>query len=198
MTVYQNDVVRVTAKMRMFNADAVQNVYHIKNVTAADVTNDDFREHVSKWLDALYSCIITMLSNNLGFVEIELFNVTRDEPIDPVEFDIIEAGEDTTNTLPFGTCLLASMKTAAARTSGRKYFGVFCEDGINDTGQWHSTLLTLAICMLQYLFGLQTFFSVNSRPGTYNYTTSTFNEFVSASIDAIPAYQRRRREGEGA
>lgn len=197
MTVYQNDIVRVTAKMNMFNTDAVQNVFHIKNVTASDVTNDDFREHASKWLDALYDCVVELLANNLTFLEVELYNVTQSEPIDPIDFDTITVGENEGNTLPLQVAMLASMGTAATKVSGRKYIGGFTVSSIADSSQWLSTAITIALCMLDYLYGLQTFFTINSRPGTYNYTTETFNEFTDAAIDLIPATQRRRREGVG-
>lgn len=197
MTIYTNDLLRVTANMTLHGSDKIQNVWHIQHTTATDQDDDDFRTHVSKWLDALYTCIVAQLNNGIVFDDIAIYNLTQDRPLPNVGWDTLSAGTGTDNDLPPQVAALITTDTAVKRKTGKKYYSGFMITGMTATAQWTSAILTVLACVALKMFGTQTYFSITSRPGVVSGDPLKFDRFENASIDPVPATQRRRRPGTG-
>ena len=197
MTVNSNDISRVTAKMKFHGADAVQNVYHVQNISPTGVDDDDYRTHISKWLDAAYQCINGLLHNGITYDTISIYNITQDRPLPDVDWDTLTVGALAENDLPAGVAALITFDTDTKKITGKKYLAGWPISAVDNDGNFVSAVATVLLCMALKLYGTQTFFTINSLPGTWRQSTLKFTKFQSASIDLIPAYQRRRRPGTG-
>lgn len=196
-TTSQNDICRCTARLEVPTVGAIQNVFYCRNKTVGETDDDTWRAHVSKWLDALYQCIDQAISNNVAFVDIDIYNMTQDRPYSPIAWDTLTAGLETGVTLPFASSLLVSTVTGVKRANGRKYFGIFTVTDLLEPGLWGTSLVALGVCVLLKLIGDQVYQGVTSEPGIYRLSTTTFYPNIEGSIDLVPANQRRRRQGTG-
>lgn len=197
MTVQDGDVIRATAVMQLHGTDDQMNVFHVQIDSEGPASDEDVQAEIGTWLEAIYTCILSHLLNSVQFIEIQHYNVTQDVPMTTTNWPSLTFGSLDADDLPWGVSALVSMKTAAKRVGGRKYFGGLATSDIADGGTWVTGLATLFACVLLKMVGNQGGTNVDMYPGVWSEGTALWHPFTEASFDYVPAYQRRRRPGTG-
>ena len=196
MTVSPSDIVRITAKMS-FNANDVQNVWHVKHLGVTNVDDEDFVTACAAWMEDVYTEVLTSQSTALLYETIEMFNVTDDAPIDEVDWPTLTAGTSAGQSEPPQVALLLKFSTATARSQGRKYFGVPTESDIDAAGALaNDTILDLVSAGAEALAGF-TAAGQGFACGNYREDPLRFAVWLSAIVGTYAATQRRRKLGVG-
>lgn len=196
------DILRVVFSWIVDNTDLVQQVWHYYvdsgNPEDPDTTLDDIvTEHETAWATALDSA---MPNNVVGtLAELYVWNPST-ENFDGIASTSHGMDGATTNAMTAqGVCGLAKFHTSVGRYQGRKYVGPLQYNVIEDTGAL-STGFQTALSVWGALLAVELRTTeLALLPGTFNRVTHAFHEFTGpVSVAAVPAYQRRRRDGQGA
>jgi len=196
MSVNNDDVLRVTAKMHMGVVD-IQNVFHIQAQGTGTLGDAAAVSAIALRLDDAYANMVAQLSDNLQFDTIEVFNVTQDAPMDEVTWPTLVDGDVVSDQLPTQVAGLVRFTTNVARSQGRKFIGGVIEgdndaNGLPDTDVLTALAAFAADVLTPWLIG-----SGNFAFGNYNVDLTRFAEWVSPIINTIWSTLRRRRFGVG-
>lgn len=195
------DVIRATARMSIHGA-TLMNVFDFEAQTDGDGENAGAGiTAVQFYLQELYKVLVPSMSNQVQFLDINAYN--RSQQSDLGVFNWQQSGWpgfDAGDPLPSGVAALITLPTLAGRTRGRKFFPGFTEASTSG-GRFTAGTLTglgLAAAIL-----LTTVGPVSGQVGlNYVVVSEGVGSFlhrypISANVNAIPAYQRRRKEGVG-
>jgi len=110
-------------------------------------------------------------------------------------------GESIGDPLPSGVAILGELLTDTSRVVGKKYVGGLSELA-QTAGQWISTVSAAMLSSIsEWMAQFQDLVDTTTYyvPGVYSTKALAFKPFTGAGVvRAIPAYQRRRKEGVGA
>jgi hypothetical protein len=196
MTVNSGDVLRVTAKMEALGG-VIQNVYYIQAQGTGDVSDEDTVEAIGNRLDAAYGELEAVLTSDLTFRTIEVFNITQDVPVDEFQWPTLDAGGSATDPLPTQIAALVRFTNAAARSQGRKYIGGLTKAATDEDGLPTTAVLTVlgafaAALLDPWLVGVGEF-----AFGAWNKDKGRFAEFLSPILNTVWSALGRRRFGQG-
>lgn len=196
MSLQDNDVIRVTAKMsRASSLGEIQNVYHIR-YDGSSVSYETLWDAVATWLDDAYGNIVDEIHPNVHFDTIEMFNVTQDEPVGEDAWPTLTAGTGASDMLPAQTSPLVLFPTNTARSQGRKFL-----PPVGEESQSNGVLLAgVLTSMANYAADLLENIPVgvwSAAVGNYNPTLARFAPWISAIVKDVLRTQRRRVAGVG-
>lgn len=196
MTVQNNDVIRVTAKMHNGTTD-VQNVYHIKANGTGGINDAAAVTLIKNRLDNMYAELVPQQTDDLIYDSIEIFNVTQDTPLDEVDWPTLVDGDVVGDQLPTQVAALVRFPTQAARTQGRKYIGGVIEGDNTDGGIPDADILA---ALQAYAVEMMTSFVAGSGSflfGCYRDDPERFVQFTTHLVNTVWSTLRRRRLGQG-
>jgi len=196
MTVVNNDVLRVTCKMRQ-NTKDVLNVYHIKALETGDLSHAAVMVEVANRMDAVYDEIIAQITNNLTFGSIEVWNVTQDRPVGEASWPTQTTGEGEGDPLPEATSFCMLFPTETARSQGRKFIGGIGEGANDGDGTPVALLMTNAIDFIATLLGTWLIGDGEFVFGNYNTLLERFARWIEGFAVDIWRTQRRRYRDTG-
>lgn len=195
MTVFANDVIRITHNMRHDGVGVVSNVYHFKNISAVNLSENEVLLDVETWLTGLVSELDDFMVDKISFVDYHVYNVTKDTPVGSGASPGT-AGHVLTDALPSGVAALITLDTGVKKTIGKKFYGG-CAEAQTTDGEWESAMMLILNGLMDYLFDTQTLNLHEWLPGSWNNVLNTFAPFIAGIVRSIPAYQRRRKAGVG-
>ena len=191
-----NDIVRVTAQMQSTLEGDVQNVYWVKQQTAA-VDDLVFMTAAALALDTAYDEVDEYMPDTLSFSQVAGYNITQDVPLPTVLWPtLLAGGVDVAHPLPSPLSCLALMRTGQPRSVGRKYIAPFTEDNQQDA-TWTSAIPSSVLDLLDILLTPWTSGSGTARIGVWSEKLLTWLPIIETAASNIVAYQRRRRKGAG-
>lgn len=181
----------VTTEVRM--------IFDLELVTGGTLSAAQGAEDADEFVTNLFTDMNTVLWEGLSwygctFDALEGSNVSGFIPLTaPVP------GVATTDPLPPGVAMLAFLPTGETRRQMRKFIPGLTEAAIGAFGGFGSgTVSAIAAILADYL--LVPFVGTNGtwQYGTYNGDrTPAFAQPTALNVSAIPAYQRRRKQGVG-
>jgi hypothetical protein len=199
MTVNQEDVIRVTARLKYRTLDDVQNVYYVKYEGATPLTDSAARNDLEAWLEDIYGEFSGGMPEELTFEDLTFFNYTQDAPMSDGDWPFLVQGGSATDELPSGVAAVATASTGKKNTRSRKFWGPLTE-ALTTDGEWLAgTLSDLADAAATWI---TTFVGDQSgllwRPGVKTSAEEwQFWPLAEAVVRAIPAYMRKRKQGKG-
>lgn len=206
MTIYEGDLIRVTARFKNAVSGDIDNVWFFRVKSGTSDTDANCITDLTGFLDTFYSGLATHISND---------QVPYDLRFDTVEWD----GTKVVTRRNFGTQTwvlttnpsyggdsaaqfvsgIMNFRTTFPKVFGRKYLGALGEGDL-DAGRMLSGL-TSAIASLAAAFvadlvgGTLTY---HAGVITYKATlTDYFTDFVGVVVNAVLGAQRRRRINRG-
>jgi hypothetical protein len=199
MTVSVGDTIRATARLKWAGAVDVQNVFTCQLATGTTVDDEDAKEDLAAYLEAMYGLINPVFPTNLAYIDIDYFNLSTDTPMGQLAWPVLTAGSSgDTEISASGVCLVTTAFSFIVRKHGRKFWGPLSEAAIT-AGEITSVLMITAGTLLATW--LTPFAGVTSgetwRPGIWSRAESVFHVFRDAVCRNVPGYQRRRRAGVG-
>lgn len=197
MTVNTNNVLRLTAVMRLNGLSTVMNVYHVRYVASGEMTDEDAMEFAERYLSDVYGSASGMFSTGLVPVEIRGFNETTNAPLPVIGWTNWGGGALGGETAPAGCAGLLLFRTGVVRKLGRKFLPGLAEghmtNGVLAAG-WLSDALSFAGTLMA---------GFEDLTETLVYTFVIRGKFgdthipIAAAVRADVAYQRRRKPGVG-
>jgi hypothetical protein len=197
MTVYLDDILRVTVILTDENEGLIENVYWAKQL-AGSVDDGNWMSYTRIKLEAMYGYLDDYMTDGVAFTEIRAYNLTQDYALPTVSFSTLDTGQvDVANPMPAPCSLLVMGKTPFSKAVGRKYLSGFTEADHTD-GTWQSALLAAAAnYALAWAQSYQTGGTETAQFGVLSKATGTWRPLISLVVKEIVAYQRRRRAQRG-
>lgn len=153
---------------------------------------------VEEWLLAIIDEIIGLVNDNITFTGFSVNTLDDNFTSGFLSFGTPVVGTNATDPLPSGVACLVYMNTGVARRQLRKYLFGFAEDQIGAFGNFGSATLTTVLGIAPFLLTNQTMTN-----GVWEYGHAQAGVGTSwitpaqLTVAAVPAYQRRRRQGRG-
>jgi hypothetical protein len=191
------DIIRLGAKQRFQDAADIVNVYHLEVYAGGPMAIASAMEDFQEYLDSIYESWEQYVTDDLVAESVSVANLTQDTAWGSMAWGDYEGGTNLVSALAPQLALLSWGNTTRPRTQQRTYWGVFCEDEIQD-GLWSNTLKSLGVFIESYLRDVQTMtHGLQLRAGAYNAAASRWLPIYSVNATDNPVVQRRRRIGRG-
>lgn len=196
MTVVLNDVIKVTVKSSMPNGSVIENVYHLKKIGGGDLSEADAMEDIVLWVTSLHDQLDDLQVTTLTYDSVDAYNVTQDRPVS--SSSLVGGGDLAADPLPPGVAALVSCDTGVKRGVGRKYIAGISE-ALTTGGEFVAGAL---VSLGEYADKLTEVYNSGAtdsdwQAGIYRKFHNQFAPFIGWAVNAIPAYQRRRKPGVG-
>jgi len=194
------EIMRATVRYSAPGASIAQNVFHWR--LAGSGTDDTVAsDKVLDWLENAWGPTWGALANNQAELDsVETSIVNDDGTLNrAVAFDIIGiAGLLMESVSPAGVAAYIALKTIVPRVGGSKYIPFLSEFVTADGLMTPQGLIDMAQLLLFYFDDLSLATGDSLETGVVSSKTIQFEPFLAtADLDAIPAYQRRRKQGVG-
>jgi len=197
MSVATNDVIRVTAVMSG-PSGRIENVFQFRVNSAVAPSDLTVMQDLAQKLDDVYEHMVSIMTGDTVFVEVNGFNVTQDLPMPTVPWPTQTTGESGSSDTPAQVSILALLRTGINRVVGRKFFGGFANGAFDSDGFATSAAITAVGLAAAELIGVFTGTLLNEYlPGVKSTTSGLFWSFFEALVRSVPATQRRRRKDRG-
>lgn len=184
------------------DAGAVQNAFQWRLVSAGPVTDQDVIDDILNIMNDLADLIAAFTSVVVTWRGIRLRHRSGTPTYGEVDFPTEVVGVLTGDPVPTGVAALTRFPTRRSRVQLRKFYGVLAESSIGGSGNISSSTLTDIALAADFLMGVNT-----DQEYTWEYghcpdpssvaTCTQWDTPVAYSVEAVPAYQRRRRRGTG-
>lgn len=200
MTVYIGQAVKAVVHIIMPQSVDHVNVFYFESAFQADQDDDDVVAAVETWVEALYTTIDDLLSDELTMGDVEVYKYdsgqTRWDLIGTADPSVTFAA--TSEMLPHGVSALVRAYTTNPRVISRKYIGGLTE-GAQEDGVWNAAALS-ALADFGNAWDNTSQVTVNNLLAPACWSTKVNDVYGLNDTEialANPAYQRRRRPGVG-
>ena len=196
MAVAVGDIVKITAKMRWFGTDDVQNVFQYKVDLNNSADDADFMSIVADVLDSAYNNLIGGQSTQFTYESIDGINVTQDVLLPEVSWPVLTAGSSATTIVPQQLAVCAFWPTITPKVRTSTFFGGYVIAAIASLGEITAANVTQALAAANELSTFDTVL-VDMTKGSLNPLTSVFTPSGTPQVPTRWRTQRRRRVGVG-
>lgn len=196
MAVAVGDIVKITAKMKWFGTDDVQNVFQYKVDLNTSVDDDEFMSIVADVLDSAYNNAIGQMSTQFTFESIDGINITQDVLLPEVNWPVLTAGLSGTAIVPQQLAICAFWPTTTPKVRTSTFFGGFVTFTIDLLGQITAVATGFVLAAALELSNFDTV-KVDMTKGSLNPLTSVFTPSGVPQVPGRWRTQRRRRIGVG-
>lgn len=183
-------IARVTAKMTSEGAEAVQNVFHVRN-SGANASNGAALTAIGEWLENVYTNIVSVLSEHVTFQSYNVLLYATDTALGDYAWPTLTVGGATGDQLPASAACLSLYRTFQSGRIGRTYWGPFSETS-QDGGIW--TAGTVTACQNAAVAVATSFAASNGITMLgLTYSTTYFTELPAANVATSANVRSQRR-----
>ena len=193
-----NDILEVTVKLLFDGIGAIRNVYHVRVSTATTLSDLDVVEDMATYMGLMYTEIESIMPNNLTVEGLHMENLTQDYVMgDWPTLGGFVGGISSTASIALGVAAVVRMLTVARGVQGRKFLGALITSATDDSG-----ILTPASLLKIAAFAAPLLQPVEIGDGylafsVYDRLHKTVEAVTEVICNAIPGYQRRRKQNVG-
>lgn len=183
---------------RFNDAIEMRNIFHLQKVDGGTIPQEEGLEDITEFLEAVLAIVKALQSTLMIWRGFTVSRLEGDPGVVEEMFSSPIAGEVSTDALPPGVAFLTYMNTGEPRRQLRKYWPGLTEGAVGPFGGFSSTTVSDMADLSALL--LNDFSGTNGdwRYGHYNSDLSPQFVFPTTFVaTAVPAYQRRRRQGRG-
>jgi len=197
MAIDQNDVIEVSARMEFDGTDDVTNVYQFQKLDSGQITDQQGIDDIIALLETMWAIIDGAITVLQVARDLKFFNKTKQLLMGTASWDTITGGTNASGATPPGTAMLLSLNTNVPRVTMRKYMGVVSKDQLESDGTWAAALIAALATFGAYL--TQPWTGTNGQWQFGYLSPKTFSFVIPSGLTVtdIPAYQRRRKQGQG-
>lgn len=203
MTVQNGDVLKITAVLTFATGDVAENIYYLKAVIAAPLTDAQAVNYAETYLDDMYTQVQDYISNSLTLGTC---------PVDKIEWDgekweVVEnvglatpdvTLADTGSLLPYQNAPMALGQTSRPKSNGKKFLMGFTEDSQAGGLLISAAVTALAAYATEWINGYYIGVANELVAGIVRTAVNEFLEFTLGEVSNGIFTQRRRRQGVGA
>ena len=202
MAVADGAILRIVASLLFPESVIAQNVFYaVFTDTGTSDDEVDVVDDLAEWLEDAYALLDSWVDSSVSLDGIKVYNYDSiDDDWDEVGDVAIGLGfSGATDMLPHGVAYLTHAKTTDPDVQAGKYIGGWTE-GCQADGLFSGTINTLmgtwAAAWVAPFVGTIT--GADFGPGVWSVAQNNFFLFNgNVVLNAIPAYQRRRKPGVG-
>jgi len=200
MAIIDNSILRAAARFALHNASDIVNVYHFVMDSVGDVSEANVLADILAYVQGVMSNMTTQYSSSLTLEDVEVWvrNTTLDRWDYVGAIDGTWAGTGTADqSLPVGTCALATADTTDSHAKGRKYFPPPLETQ-SAGGLFASAFVAQLAAALSDWVSVFIGTYAEWASGIWSEKDNNFKLFTgTGTTNNVPAYQRRRKPGVG-
>ena len=192
----QDHVIRITPVFTAPNNTEAMNVWHFVHAGANDVNIEDHWSSIVSYFNALYGQIDDHLSTGLEGQRMEAYDETDGFTLGEVAWPSFN-GANVNDPLPSAVSLQVDFGTTDPAVRGRKYIPGLTEQA-SDGDIWYGDLLTDVASFISYLLTNDILSGdLWLIPAVWSRKLADYKPIMSGIIQAVAAYQRRRKPGIG-
>lgn len=198
MTVPIGGVLRLTGRMLWQNSVVMIGTHYCVLSGSAEEDADAVLA-TTGWMDAMYTEIQPVLTNDMDFVDIIVDQVlVSQRHLDTVPWPSLTGGGSSSEPLPSGVAALVSFSTSTLKRRGRKYIGGLTESLVTG-GTLSSSFMTDLAAFAGEATNPFAGMALGAiwTPVIFSVIGNTYTTISAAVVRSVPAYQRRRRPGTG-
>ena len=200
MTVQTNDIIKTVVDYFYPGAGTALNIFYHKLFDAPQ-TDTDVLDALETFFDTEWGELWDEIASDqatLGNISAQIVSPTGVVLRDLGSRVINRVGTEVSQVMPAAVSGYMQAYTQTPQIRGSKYVPGIAETAV-DNGQFNATATTNLVALLtQYLDNVLVTAGNNLVPGVLSDKVGDFVAFTdSGSINTIPAYQRRRKEGVG-
>lgn len=198
MVLALNDIMEVTVKLLFDGVGAIRNVYHLKCTDAPVGSDADTVDSIASYLGLMYTEIESIMPNNISVEGVHVENLTQDYIMGDLGLmGGFTGGTSSTASVPLGVAAVVRLITIARGRQGRKFLGSVITSATDDSG-----ILTAAALLKIAAFASLMLQPIELDDGyavfmVYDRLHRTAQAIVEVVCNAIPGYQRRRKQNVG-
>ena len=199
MSVVQNDILECAARMEFDASEDVVNVFQFEYQSVAPLTDQQGVDDVIEFLEAIYTIVRIAMVVLTTFRDIAVTNTTQGLAYGAFPWPTLVAGAELQDPMVPGSAMLSNFATLTPGVQLRKYWGVLSEGHTGADALFTAAALAQlapanALMLIPFVAtnGTWQFGHFSSVPLPPAFITPT-----AAVVSAIPAYQRRRKQGRG-
>lgn len=200
MSVADNSILRVAAHFAVYGSSDAVNIFHVVMDSVGDVSEANVLADLRDYVEDMYANLEGYYSSADGLDELEAWvwneTLARWDSIGAVD-GTWTGTQGSSSRLPVGVAPLIQASTTDAHARGRKYLIPMLETAL-EGGTWETAVLTaLAAAAADWI---TTYIGNYAEwaPGVWQEATEAFKQFSgTATVNSVPAYQRRRKPGVG-
>ncbi len=196
MAVVVGDFVKITAKMKLFGTDDVQNVYTFR-VDRNDTPNDTvFMTAMALHMDDAYTLILADIADELTFISVDGINISKSELLPDTAWPVLTVGPNTNALLPTQTAACVFWPTTTPKVRTSTFLGGYTE-GANFLDGTIVVSVQASLALFGAAMRIVATASVDAVKGSFNPTLLIFTPAGTAQVPNRWRTQRRRRIGVG-
>jgi len=193
-----DDVLEVTCKLNFDGISAIRNIYHLQAVNGSSGADEDICDDIAAYMSTMYASIDSLFPDNVNAETIKVVNLTEDRVMGEVAWTAaFEGGEGTSNSLALGVAAVIRMATAVRGCQGRKFIGPLQVAMITDDALIGTSYLTSLATFAAYMLGNITAEGAVLQFVVWRRIAMTAAAIGEVIVNAIPGYQRRRKQNVG-
>ncbi len=196
MPVAVGDIVRLTAKMRLFGTEDVQNIYTYRVDRNATTSDAAFMTQAALHMDTAYTKVNGDMTINLSYASVDGFNITKNELLPDTPWPVLTIGLTSFFMLPTQVAGFVFWPTTAPKVRTSAFVGGYTV--ASNTAVAELTPPTIANLNL---FGLDLRFiitvDIDATKGSFKPIGSIFTPSGLPQVPVRWRTQRRRRVGVG-
>lgn len=196
MAVVVGNIVKITAKMRWFGTDDVQNVYTYKVDLNTTVDDNEFMSVVADVLDSAYNNLLGGQSNQFTYESIDGINVSQNVLLPEVPWPVLSAGASATTIVPQQLAICAFWPTISPKVRTSAFFGGFVIAAVAALGDITPANVAQVLLAANEISTFDTV-KLDMTKGSLNPLTLVFTPAGTPQVPTRWRTQRRRRIGVG-
>lgn len=198
MTIANDDVLKVTARLNWAGAVTIQNVFWFRLDAVGGCTDEDAVDDIAARLEGFYGAFLSYIPNVTAFEDILIYNYTTDVLVDTAPWPSLTVGGSSSDPLPSGVAAVLTAYTAIKKVRGRKFLPFFDETTTSNGLLTSATMITLASALATYVSDFTGSVSGEHwEAGIVRRATGVFVAFREGVVRNVLGYQRRRKFGVG-
>jgi len=196
MAVTAGDVVRIVARMALFGANDIVNVFHF--LIQANTFADDlaYMAGQAQIMDDLYTLVNPSINAAVSYISVDGQNVSKAELLPSASWPILAVGGGAGEMLPEMNAACCFFRTTTPRVRASKFLPPYSE-GTNIDGAVSAPSVLLLEAFGDFLVADIVRPNLTENYVSFNRITSVATPVVSRVVPSRFRTQRRRRVGVG-
>lgn len=197
MPTINGDIVRLTTLGLVNAADAIQNVWHLRVNNISPISDALLLQACDEWTENVYTNLLDTWSNDTTLAAINVQILRDDQALGEYELTNVLNGTETGESTSPQIAVLGFIRTGVSKLIGKKYFGVFSENGISEGLVTGGVLADVANAMIDATTPFIGTGGVSLTGGVWSPTRALFYVATQIAVSGATVVQRRRRVGRG-
>lgn len=198
MAIGTNDVIRVAARGHLPLVGDLVNVFHLKIGSGTIDAESVVIDAILDWVETIYTPIMGFMSSSCTVTDINIFNVTQNQPVGSFAWPTLVGGSQGGDILPSTIAGFVRATTGISRNWAKKFVWPMAESANDGQGFVAAAAMTALMDFgAAWIAPFTLPLGVNVHPVVFHAATGTWNTVTEIIVRNVWANMRTRRPGRG-